>query len=246
MNVIFIAAGSGSRLGNLTTNLPKPLVSVNGKSIIERQVSLFQKNGIKNITIVVGPNKDKFHLEDVEYIYDDKHLEHDQLGSLMVASEKINGETLILFADIVFDEIILKQMLNSKCDIGIAIDLDWEKSYEERMDNPKAEADKVLLSKGEIKELSKEIKFGNNELQVGEFLGIIKLSSIGCEIFKKNCEEYYKKNNFNKEFLKQAKVLHILEEINLNKQIITPISIEGKWCEIDTPNDLAYAEKLFS
>tara|TARA_B100001540_G_scaffold194130_1_gene171066 strand:+ start:558 stop:1298 length:741 start_codon:yes stop_codon:yes gene_type:complete len=246
MNVIFIAAGSGSRLGNLTTNLPKPLVPVNGKSIIERQVSLFQKNGIENITVVVGPNKDKFRLKNIEYIYDDKHLEHDQLGSLMVASEKINEDTLILFADIVFDEIILQQMLNTKCDIGIAIDLDWEKSYEERMDNPKDDADKVLLSEGKITKLSKEIQFENNKLKVGEFLGIIKLSNRGCKIFKKNCEEFYKKNDSNREFLKQAKVLHILQEINLNKEIITPIPIEGKWCEIDTPNDLAYAEKSFS
>ena len=84
MNVIFIAAGSGSRLGNLTTNLPKPLVPVNGKSIIERQVSLFQKNGIENITVVVGPNKDKFRLKNIEYIYDDKHLEHDQLGLSLI------------------------------------------------------------------------------------------------------------------------------------------------------------------
>lgn len=137
-------------------------------------------------------------------------------------------------------------MLNTKCDIGIAIDLDWEKSYEERMDNPKADADKVLLSEGKIKKLSKEIQFKNNKLKVGEFLGIIKLSNKGCQIFKKNCEEFYNKNSSKEEFLKQAKVLHILEEINLNKEIITPIPIEGKWCEIDTPNDLAYAEKLFS
>jgi choline kinase len=152
----------------------------------------------------------------------------------------------MIFADIVFDEIILQQMLNTKCDIGIAIDLDWEKSYEERMDNPKADADKVLLSEGKIKKLSKKIQFENNELKVGEFLGIIKLSNKGCKIFKKNCEEFYNKNSSKEEFLKQAKVLHILEEINLNKEIITPIPIEGKWCEIDTPNDLAYAEKLFS
>lgn len=246
MNVIFIAAGSGSRLGNLTTNLPKPLVPVNGRSIIERQVSLFQKNGIENITVVVGPNKDKFHLKNIEYIHDDKHLEHDQLGSLMVASEKINEDTLILFADIVFDEIILKQMLDMKCDIGIAIDLDWEKSYEERMDNPKAEADKVLLSKGKIIKLSKDIVNENKESQVGEFLGIIKLSKKGCDIFKQNYEEFSQKNKSNSKLFSQAKIIHILEKINLKEKNIIPMPIKGKWCEIDTPNDLDYAEKIFS
>ena len=246
MNVIFIAAGSGSRLGDLTEKQPKPLVPINGKSILERQISILKKNGIDDISVVVGPNKDKFNLKNIKLVHDVDHNDHDQLGSLMVVAEKINDETLILFADIVFDEIILQQMLNTKCDIGIAIDLDWEKSYEERMDNPKADADKVLLSEGKITKLSKEIQFENNKLKVGEFLGIIKLSNRGCKIFKKNCEEFYKKNDSNREFLKQAKVLHILQEINLNKEIITPIPIEGKWCEIDTPNDLAYAEKLFS
>tara|TARA_Y100000996_G_scaffold140526_1_gene107454 strand:+ start:1024 stop:1764 length:741 start_codon:yes stop_codon:yes gene_type:complete len=246
MNVIFIAAGSGSRLGDLTEKQPKPLVPINGKSILERQISILKKNGIDDISVVVGPNKDKFNLKNIKLVHDVDHNDHDQLGSLMVVAEKINDETLILFADIVFDEIILQQMLNTKCDIGIAIDLDWEKSYEERMDNPKADADKVLLSEGKITKLSKEIQFENNKLKVGEFLGIIKLSNRGCKIFKKNCEEFYKKNDSNREFLKQAKVLHILQEINLNKEIITPIPIEGKWCEIDTPNDLAYAEKSFS
>ena len=169
MNVIFIAAGSGSRLGGLTEKQPKPLVQINGKSILERQISILKENGINDLTVVVGPNQDKFNLKNIKLLHDVDHLDHDQLGSLMVASDKINDETLILFADIVFDEIILQQMLNTKCDIGIAIDLDWEKSYEERMDNPKADADKVLLSEGKIKKLSKKIQFENNELKVGEF-----------------------------------------------------------------------------
>ena len=32
-------------MGNLTQNIPKPLVMVNGKSIIERQISILKKNG---------------------------------------------------------------------------------------------------------------------------------------------------------------------------------------------------------
>ena len=40
MKAIVIAAGEGSRMGKLTKNIPKPLVLVNGKSIIERQLSI--------------------------------------------------------------------------------------------------------------------------------------------------------------------------------------------------------------
>ena len=43
MKAIIVAAGIGSRLGDLTKNLPKSLVEVNGKSILERQIE-FSKN----------------------------------------------------------------------------------------------------------------------------------------------------------------------------------------------------------
>ena len=43
MKAIIIAAGIGSRLGDLTKDLPKPLVDVNGKSILQRQIEIFNK-----------------------------------------------------------------------------------------------------------------------------------------------------------------------------------------------------------
>ena len=42
MKAIFIAAGQGARLGKLTKDLPKSLIKINGKSIIERQILLLR------------------------------------------------------------------------------------------------------------------------------------------------------------------------------------------------------------
>ena len=70
MKAIIIGAGRGSRLGDLTKELPKNLVDVNGKSIIQRQIDVFQNNGIKEIIVVTGPNKDKFQLNEVKYLFD--------------------------------------------------------------------------------------------------------------------------------------------------------------------------------
>ena len=43
MKVIILAAGRGKRLGHYTKEIPKPLIDINGKSIIERQIELFKK-----------------------------------------------------------------------------------------------------------------------------------------------------------------------------------------------------------
>ena len=65
----------GSRLHDLTKELPKPLIDVNGKSILERQILSFKKFGIDKIVIIRGPHREKFSFKndilfiDIEYIY---------------------------------------------------------------------------------------------------------------------------------------------------------------------------------
>ena len=65
MKAIFIAAGQGSRLGDITKDLPKPLIDVNGKSIIQRQIDLLRQNNIHEIIIVTGYKKEKFTFKNI-------------------------------------------------------------------------------------------------------------------------------------------------------------------------------------
>ena len=85
MKAIIVAAGIGSRLGDLTKDLPKPLVDVNGKSILQRQIEIFNKFGIDEIIIIRGPHKEKFNFKNVTYVEDTYVSNHDLLGSLMTA-----------------------------------------------------------------------------------------------------------------------------------------------------------------
>ena len=80
MKAIFIAAGQGSRLGSFTKDLPKPLVPVNGKSILERQIELLHKNNISEIIIVTGYKKEKFKLQNVDYLYNPNFHEYNGIA----------------------------------------------------------------------------------------------------------------------------------------------------------------------
>ncbi len=51
MKVIIIAAGSATRLEKYTQKLPKGLLDINGKTILERQISMFRKRNISDITV---------------------------------------------------------------------------------------------------------------------------------------------------------------------------------------------------
>ena len=112
MKVIVIAAGEGSRMGKLTQNIPKPLVMVNGKSIIERQLSFLEQEKISDIIIITGPYNEKFNFKDVVYVNDLDYKEHDTLASLMTAHDYMNDALLITNADQIFDEKIIESVNN--------------------------------------------------------------------------------------------------------------------------------------
>ena len=248
MKAIFIAAGRGSRLGSLTEDLPKPLVDINGKSIMERQIELLHKKNIDDIIIVTGYKKEKFEFKNVKYIFNPNFLIDEQAGSLMSARQKFSGDVLIMFGDILFDEHILQQVLDSSGDISIAIDKDWEKSYQERNDNPIDKADKVLLKNEKIIKISaKQIDLQQNE-DTGELLGIMKLSSNGSKILIEHYERLEKNHTGNfhdAESFKKAKFVDILQELLSLGIEINPVPINGNWCEIDTSDDLIRAKKIF-
>jgi L-glutamine-phosphate cytidylyltransferase len=248
MKIIFIAAGSSTRLGEYTAEIPKGLLKINKNSIIGAQIELFKKNKNNEIIIVTGPNKEKFNFKNVVYLNDSDHEKHDVLGSLMTARDYMNDEIITTYSDIIFDEKIMESINNFSGDIGIAVDLDWEKNYEDRDQHPKSEADNVIIKNGKIIQIKKNILSCENSEQIGEFLGLMKLSKNGADLFLRKyleLEKSHKGKFHNASSLEKAYLTDLFQELINSGIDISPIYIDGEWCEIDTPQDLEKARKIF-
>ncbi len=245
MNAIIIAAGSGKRINKEGEKTPKSLVKVNEKSIIEYQLSALNQFNIENVYVITGPFSEKFSLKNVEYVKDLNFSQHDILGSLMEARNVLKNDVLVLYSDIIFEPKIIKQVLESKGDISIAVDMNWKKAYENRTEHPKSEAENVKINNKKIIKIKKNIK---ND-QVGEFLGIIKFSPKGSEIFVKKFDEASKthEGKFQQApSILRAYLTDMLQELIDSGIPIEPVLISGQWCEIDTLQDLKNAENMFS
>lgn len=64
---IIMAAGVGKRMQPLTQIIPKPLIEVNGKRMIDTIIDALIKNGIEEIYVVVGYLKEKFEILKEKY-----------------------------------------------------------------------------------------------------------------------------------------------------------------------------------
>ena len=260
MKAIIVAAGTGSRLGELAKDTPKSLLDVNGQSILERQISVFKKLGIFDITVIIGPHTEKFTFKDISFIQDKNYLEHDILSSLMLAHSIMYDDVIVSYGDVIFDEHVLQPLINFKGLIGLCIDLNWEKNYDGRKLELKQEATTVQIKNNmctkivDGRELAKskikgDLKYSNYERQkLGEFVGLMRLSKHGSTIFIKRYKELINSHigSFHEApSISQAYFTDMLQEMIDNDTEILPIPVQGKWCEIDTIEDLKRAENMF-
>ncbi len=80
MKAVILAGGYGKRLKPLTDSIPKPLVSVGGRPIIEWQILWLKHSGITSFVILVGHLKEKV----IEYLDSKKS----DLGASITYSEE--------------------------------------------------------------------------------------------------------------------------------------------------------------
>lgn len=240
MKVLILAAGSGTRLGKQTEFIPKSLISINKKTILERQLDIIKNEN--DISIIAGPNKDKFSKFGIEIFEDEEYQKHEQLGSLTSINKIFKKDVIVIFSDIIFDKKIFRKIVETECDFGIALDKNWREKYMDRTEHPTSQADLAQVIGEKIKYIKKNLE-GDN---ISEFIGILKFSPHGWRVLMELCQKLkanHKGNFHYAEMFSQAYITDIIQELIELNYNVKPIFVEGDWIEIDTPQDIEIASK---
>lgn len=125
MQAIILAAGMGSRLGNLTEVHPKCMVEVDGVSMIERMLRQLDRIELDRIVIVTGYEhkvlKDfiggfEFNTP-IEYINNDIYDKTNNIYSLYLAKDILVSDNTLLFeSDLIFEDKLLMQVVDNPAD----------------------------------------------------------------------------------------------------------------------------------
>ena len=109
---VIMAGGKGSRLLSITNDeIPKPMVPVDGKPLLEYQVEKLKSYGVKKIIMIVGHLGEKIsgHFQDgnafgvdIDYIFEKEPL--GTAGAFYYLKDKIDAKDfLLIFGDVFFD-----------------------------------------------------------------------------------------------------------------------------------------------
>ena len=116
---VILAGGQGSRLRPLTDEIPKPLLKIGGRSILDIQVDNFVSQGFQDLVVAVHYKADmiKAHLGEGESFgcsisYFEKHSPLGTAGPLSLLSQGHRSEPIILMNGDIITRLNFKALLN--------------------------------------------------------------------------------------------------------------------------------------
>ena len=248
MKVLILCAGLGTRLGNLTEKIPKCLVKLNSKSILERLLDQLSINGLQKNQIYFGAGYKSEELprgykKFINFKFKITNMMETTIigikGLLKDLQKKEN--LLIVYGDCIYSDSFIKEVIpkvDKITNITVPVDLDWEIKWSKRYQNIYQDAETLqydlfnerLLSIGEKTSLKKDY--------MAQFMGIYFLPQ---HFIKKYINSY------------ESMPINIRDKISTTeffqktKNINTFYVMPGKysWTEVDTLDDLLYAKKNF-
>ena len=110
MKAVILAGGKGTRLGALAQDIPKPMVSVGGMSVLQHQLKLLKRYGIKEVILITGHLSEvierdigdgtKFGLT-VAYYREQQPL--GTTGGLKEMEHRLTDDFFVLYGDVMID-----------------------------------------------------------------------------------------------------------------------------------------------
>lgn len=222
MKVVILAAGKGSRLGDV--DLPKPLTHLaTGNSILEHQVAILKEyTSIENVIVIIGYHKEQVMecFPGLLFVYNANYSAENTAKSLLRALNKLDDDVLWLNGDVVMHHSVIGSLLAApRTSMVVNVGPVGEEEVKYRQN-----------TEGRILEVSKHV-----ENPQGEALGINYWSRKDLEMLRRNLERCDDKDYF-------EKGIELCIEQGLP---VWSVPVDSNLCvEVDFPQDLAKANQL--
>jgi choline kinase len=247
VKAIIIGAGRGSRLRHLTNEIPKTLVPILGRPMLDHILEALAAGGFqrKDVVFVCGYRAEviRERYPELTYVENRNWEQNNILLSLLCAREHMQDGFVSTYADIVYRPQIVADLVRSPHAITLGCDTDWRRRYVGRSQHPETDAEKMCVEGERVTELSRRIP---SERASGEFIGVMKLSADGVKTFCARFDEAeatYAGREFREgRSFEKAYLIDLLEHMRRQGDALHQAPTDGGYMEIDTLEDASLAD----
>jgi phosphoenolpyruvate phosphomutase len=232
---------------------PKPLLDINGKTILERMRETFHKAGVKEVSVIRGFKKDLFTVPKIKYHDNDAYAQTHILDSLFRAQEDMENGFIYAYADLLFNESIIKSLMDTDGDIVLVVD----NTYTHHKHTIDKELDLVTThtTTGALRDINPTqhmhiAKIGKRlsmDHATHEFVGIAKFSKEGAAIVRQiydECKQNPTMLFHEAPIFSRASFTDIIQEIINRGHKVHVMEVNRGWIEIHQPKDIEIAKTM--
>lgn len=239
MRAIILAAGQGTRLRPYTNDRPKCMVELLGKPMLHRQIEVLRAAGVNDITLVGGYCASGLKADGVDVVLNPRYAETNMVSTLFCAeSVMTDGEDLLIaYGDIVYESRVLESVLRNDGQLSVAVDLQWRRFWEIRMENPLADAETLKLDAYDcIVELGKKPN-DYSEIQ-GQYMGLIKVRGDQVAVFRAAWHGLDRDGKYDGKDFDNMYMTSFLQHLISGGWKAKAAFTNNGWLEVDTVEDL--------
>ena len=246
MRPVIIGAGRGSRLGPETDHIPKTLVSVMGRPMLDWILDSLAEAGFarRDVVFVCGYAEDvvRARYPELTFVRNAGWESNNILLSLLSAREHLAGGFVSTYADIVYEGAVVQKLVAAPEHIVLGCDTEWRRRYVGRSQHPETDAEKLTADGRRIQRISRHIP---SDEASGEFIGVMKLDGAGaaelCAAFDRVEAKHAGKVFREGRSFEKAYLIDLLQQMLETGSEMHREDTRGGYMEIDTREDLALA-----
>jgi len=231
---VILSAGKGSRLLPLTADLPKCLIDLAGKSLLEWQLDVLEGAGVSEVVVVTGFRDDLVDAvvarrSGVRTLFNPFYHVADNLGSVWMAREEFAGGLLLLNGDTLVSAALADRVVNARTG-PIAVTVDEKDGYD-------SDDMKVLRDGDRLLRIGKALEPGGYN---AESIGFLAFRGDGGRTFIRQVEAMMRTSDGTRRWYLRA-----IDELARAGEDVRTVSIHGEeWQEVDFPEDVVKAAAL--
>lgn len=232
-HALILAAGRGSRLGEMTEALPKGLVELGGRPLLHWQMDALRQAGIQELGIVRGYRAEALDLAGVQTFDNPRWQQTQMVQSLACAAEWLETfPCLLSYADILTSAACLAALAEAPGELVISSNQNWRALWQARFADPLSDAESFKTNgQGQLLEIGSRAH-SLDEIE-GQYMGLLKITPVAWGWIAATLAAM---PPVQADRLDMTSLLMALLQQGYPVQVL---AVDAPWLEIDTPEDLA-------
>lgn len=245
---VLIGAGRGARLARNTDSVPKTLVPVLGRPMLEWVLEALGAAGFRpaDVVFVAGYRAEvlRERYPAFTYVENADWANNNVLLSLLCARPLLEDGFVCSYTDIVYRGGPVVDLMASPYDITLVCDTDWRRRYEGRSRHPESDAEKLVAAGDRVVRVSRQI---DPPEASGEYIGVARFTRAGAAELLAAFDEarrHYAGREFREgRTFERAYLIDLLQWMLERGAAVHRVNTAGGYMEIDTEEDLAMAPR---